>query len=70
LARQRTVEAIETLTAIMRHGKTEQARVRAAEALLDRAWGRPAQQDDQSEAASLRIIVDYRDDSEQPSAGS
>jgi hypothetical protein len=28
----------------MRTGKTEQAQVRAAEALLDRGWGRPAQQ--------------------------
>ncbi len=41
LARQRTKEAIETLTAIMRMGQTEAARVRAAEALLDRGWGRP-----------------------------
>ena len=43
LARQRTVEAIKTLTAVMRSGKTEQARVRAAEALLNRAWGHPTQ---------------------------
>jgi hypothetical protein len=27
----------------MRTSKTEQAQVRAAEALLDRGWGRPAQ---------------------------
>jgi hypothetical protein len=36
--------AIEKLAAIMRTGKTEQAQVRAAEALLDRGWGRAAQQ--------------------------
>ena len=43
LARQRTVEAIKTLTAVMRSGRTEQARVRAAEALLNRGWGQPTQ---------------------------
>ena len=39
LARQRTVEAIKTLTAVMRSGRTEQARVRAAEALLNGRLG-------------------------------
>lgn len=41
LARQHTEEAIETLAEIMldKHG-SESARVAAANALLDRAWGR------------------------------
>ena len=44
LARQHTGESIATLAAIM-GDKSENARARvaAAEALLDRAWGRPAQ---------------------------
>ena len=42
LARKHTAEAIATLAAIMRDDKEPAAaRVRAAEAMLDRAWGRP-----------------------------
>jgi hypothetical protein len=42
LARKHTEEAIATLAAIMRDNKEPAAaRVRAAEAMLDRAWGRP-----------------------------
>jgi len=42
LARQHTEEAIATLAAMMRDTREPAAaRVRAAEALLDRAWGRP-----------------------------
>ncbi len=44
LARSRTVEAVETLTDIMRNpDEPAAARVRAAETLLDRGWGRPTQ---------------------------
>jgi Family of unknown function (DUF5681) len=43
LAKAYTQEAIEKLAEIMRTGKTEQAQVRAAEALLDRGWGKAAQ---------------------------
>jgi hypothetical protein len=43
LARKQTKPAIRTLTHIMHHGKTDQARVAAASALLDRAWGKPIQ---------------------------
>jgi hypothetical protein len=38
LARQKTPEAIETLTDIMINGKQEAARVSAARELLDRVW--------------------------------
>ena len=45
LARQHTAEAISLLSRIMNDPKEPAAaRVRAAEALLDRGWGRPAQQ--------------------------
>jgi len=44
LARERTHQALDTLTAIMADTNAPApARVRAAEALLDRAWGRPRQ---------------------------
>lgn len=41
LARQRTEQAILTLETIMLRGRTDAARVRAAEALLNRGWGIP-----------------------------
>jgi hypothetical protein len=43
LAKAYTEEAIEKLAEIMRAGKTEQAQVRVAEALLDRGWGKASQ---------------------------
>ena len=43
LARTHTVEAIETLVAIMRAGRPDAVRVAAAEALLARGWGKPFQ---------------------------
>ncbi len=45
LAREHTADAIETLASIMRDGEqTGAARVSAANAILDRAWGRPKQE--------------------------
>lgn len=44
IARKHTPEAIETLVSVMHNARaTDQARVHAATALLDRGWGRPAQ---------------------------
>lgn len=43
LARSHTTMAINTLAGIAREGKNESARVAAAQVLLDRGWGRPAQ---------------------------
>lgn len=43
MARSFTAEAIETLAKLMRSSKIDRVRVAAAEALLDRGWGRPAQ---------------------------
>jgi hypothetical protein len=41
LARQHTETAISTLVRICQHGESETARIAAAIALLDRAYGRP-----------------------------
>ena len=40
LARSYTVEAIDTLVELMRGGKDERVRGTAAQALLDRGWGK------------------------------
>ena len=40
LARSYTTEAIETLVQLMRNGKDERVRGTAAQALLDRGWGK------------------------------
>ncbi len=42
-ARERTAEAIATLVQLMRHSREDGVRRAAAEAILDRGWGRPAQ---------------------------
>ena len=48
----------------MRRGKTEAARVRAAEALLARGWGQPGQLADiDTDRGPLHIIVSYVDGS-------
>ena len=41
LARSYTSEAIHTLVDLMRHGRDERVRGTAAQALLDRGWGKP-----------------------------
>jgi len=41
LARSYTKEALETLVELMRNGKDERINGTAAQALLDRSWGKP-----------------------------
>ena len=41
LARSYTAEAIGTLVELMRHGKDDRVRGTAAQALLERGWGKP-----------------------------
>jgi hypothetical protein len=41
LARRHTAVALEALVDVATNGKNENARAAAANALLDRAWGRP-----------------------------
>ena len=56
LARGLTKEAIATLATVMRDAEApHSARVRAAETLLDRAWGKP------ETSANIRINHDARD---------
>ena len=43
LARQHTALAIQKLAHIAEHGHSEMAQIAAANALLDRGWGRPTQ---------------------------
>ena len=53
LARSYTTEALETLVELMRDGKDERVRGTAAQALLDRGWGKP-------KAEVLTENADYR----------
>ena len=48
LARAHTQEALDTLVSLMRSAEAEAVRERAAEALLDRGWGKPQQSVDVS----------------------
>ena len=63
LARQLTPQAIATLETIMNEQRAPaSARVAAAEALLNRAWGRPAQTitgDDRDDGRP--IVISWRD---------
>ena len=63
LARSYTSEAIDTLVDLMRHGKDERVRGTAAQALLDRGWGKPKQEELLTEEStglltSLRVVSD------------
>jgi hypothetical protein len=60
LARKYTEDAIRVLVEIALTGKKESARAAAAEALLDRAWGRPSQALEVSGDAGLRIVISER----------
>jgi Family of unknown function (DUF5681) len=56
MARGLTKEAIATLAAVMRDGSApHSARVRSAEVILDRAWGRP------ETTSNVRVSSDVRD---------
>ena len=58
LAREHTPLAIATLVRIAEKGRSEQARIAASTALLDRAWGRPTQPisgDDEMPAVAVSV---------------
>lgn len=57
MARSHTAEAVATLASVMRKGKTEQARVIAANALLDRGYGK-AMQPIEAEISILDQLAD------------
>ena len=56
LARSYTVEAIETLVELMRDGKDERIRGTAAQALLDRGWGKAKVEVVTSEGSYLDVL--------------
>ena len=56
LAKTYTEEALETLVDVARNGRTDAARVSAANALLDRAYGKPAVKQEQ-EIVDLPPVV-------------
>jgi hypothetical protein len=62
LAQKHTAEALETLASLMRFGRSEQVRLAAASALLDRGYGKPAAQVDVS--TRTRVDVVYRTERE------
>lgn len=57
LARAHTVEAITTLVEMMRGASSERVRVAAADSLLDRAHGRPAQAVTGEDGGPIKAIL-------------
>jgi hypothetical protein len=57
LARSHTELSIQTLAGIARNGTSEQARVSAASALLDRGWGRVSQVHSGEDGGSIRVTI-------------
>lgn len=57
LAREHTEDAMNALASIARAGKPDQARVAAAEALLNRAWGKPSQPLDDEDRKVLGAML-------------
>jgi hypothetical protein len=55
LARAYTEDAVNTLAGIMKRGGEEANRTRAAQVLLDRGWGKPAQ--DNTVSGELKITI-------------
>jgi len=68
LARSHADNAIATLAGLMRDGLEESTRVRCADILLDRGFGRPKQETTNEVKGELRVIMrkvfDDIDDSE------
>ena len=60
LAREYTDDALSALFEVARYGRSERARVAAAIAILDRAYGKPASHADQSLTNDLPPIVIQR----------
>jgi len=57
LARAHTELSVQTLAGIARNGTSEQARVAAAQALLDRGWGKAIQPHTGEEGGHIRIVI-------------
>ena len=63
LAQRYTVAALKTLAAIMENGASEQARIAAADRLLDRAHGKP-----KGESEAPQILSELLEDTHAPKA--
>jgi len=59
LAQRYTMAALKTLAAIMENGTSEQARIAAADRLLDRAHGKPRGESGPSETLSELLEQDH-----------
>ena len=57
LARSHTELSVQTLAGIARNGVSEQARVAAAQALLDRGWGRPPQVHADADGGPIKVVI-------------
>ena len=68
LARSHTELAVQTLAGIARNSTSDQARVSAAQALLDRGWGKAIQphacEDGGNIRISIRQIIDSSEETE------
>lgn len=56
LARSYTEMAIQSLAGIAQNGESESAKVAAANALLDRGWGKPAQPIENGDDGAFELI--------------
>lgn len=59
IARKHTKEAIDTLVSLMREAEKESVRAYAAEALLDRACGKPSQSVEHSGPDGGAVVFDF-----------
>jgi hypothetical protein len=67
-AKEHTKEAVDVLRAIMKGGRNESARVAAANSILDRGWGKPAQAVEVTASGSIALEVQHAVTIEQLSA--
>ena len=64
LAKTYTDEALDTLVDVARNGRTDAARVSAANALLDRAYGKPAVREDREIVDLPPVVIQLTTDAE------
>ena len=57
LARSHTELSIQTLAGIARNSTSDQARVSAAQALLDRGWGKAAQVHSGEDGGDIQVVI-------------
>ena len=64
LAKTYTEDALQTLVDVARNGRTDAARVSAANALLDRAYGKPAVREDREIVDLPPVVIQLTTDAE------